>query len=323
MKIIDKIRNLSTSDKYLCIIIAIAVTITVCIVVRLNTKIIIKFDLPTESSQVAENQPAVNENITNTPAVTENTTSAPVTENTTASGTTTESTTASGTTAENTTAAPENTTAANNNAGTAITAKEDIIALYNTAVNKVKTEATKVTRNFRNCRYDADKSVLPSAVAKMGNPMMEKYVKDDTEPVEYLTKEEIIENFPVPKQEYSSKLTAADVTKATCVDNGTEYEITLYLADSTNPTAGVGVGAGCHFMDTTSITSNEAAASMIKKFDAIYEGCVIKCKIDKATNRVTWANFYTPFTIDAVVNIIVELSTTVVMSYERDYTITY
>ena len=62
---------------------------------------------------------------------------------------------------------------------------------------------------------------------------------------------------------------------------------------------------------------------MIKKFDAIYEGCVIKCKIDKATNRVTWANFYTPYTIDAVVTIIVELATTVVMSYERDYTITY
>ncbi len=37
--------------------------------------------------------------------------------------------------------------------------------------------------------------------------MVEKYVKDDVEPVDYLTKEEIIENYPAPKQNYSSKLT--------------------------------------------------------------------------------------------------------------------
>ena len=305
MKIIDKIKNLITENKLISLAVAAVVVIVICIIGMMNTKVTVRVEFPTASSQEAETQPVINENVTNAP-VAEATTSAPAAENTTAGNT-----------------ATENTTAASTNAGTAITDKEQIIALYNTAVNKVKTEATKVTRNFRNCRYDAEKSVLPSAVAKMGNPMMEKYVKDDTEPVEYLTKEEIIENFPVPKQEYSSKLTAADVVNATCVDNGTEYEITLYLADSTNPTAGVGVGAGCHFMDTTSITSNEAAATMIKKFDAIYEGCVIRCKIDKATNRVTWANYYTPFTIDAVVNIIVELVTTVVMSYERDYTITY
>ncbi len=206
----------------------------------------------------------------------------------------------------------------------ALSSKEEIIALYNEASNKVKTEASKVTRNFKNTRYDASKSVLPSSLESMANPMMEKYIKDDVEPVEYLTKEEIIENYPAPKQEYSSVLTAADVDEATCNDNGTEYEITLTLASSFNPSVGSGVGAACHIMDVNSITSNEAAASMLKKFDAIYEGCVIKCKIDKDTKRVTWANFYTPLTIDAIVNVVFsEVATTVVMSYERDYTITY
>lgn len=201
---------------------------------------------------------------------------------------------------------------------------EEIVALFNEAVNKVKIEATKITRNFKNTRYDTEKSVLPSALQSMANPMVEKYVKDDPEPVEYLTKEEIIENFPVPKQEYSSKLSAADVTSAVCTDNGTEYEITINLATSINPTAGVGVGAACHFMDVSSIVSSEAASSMLKKFDATYEGCVIKCKIDKASNRVTWANYYTPFCIDAIVNVVLsEVQTTVYMSYERDYTITY
>ena len=206
--------------------------------------------------------------------------------------------------------------------GNAPTEKADIVALYNSAANKVKVEAKKVTRNFKNTRYDTSKSVLPSALESMANPMIEKYVKDDTDHVDYLTKEDIIENYPAPKQTYSSKLTPADVTEATCVDNGKEYVITLKLASCKNPTAGVKVGAACHIMDVTSIKASDS--SMIKKFDAIYEGCVIRCKIDKATNRITWANFYTPFTIDAVVNLFFsELVTVAVMSYERDYTITY
>lgn len=205
--------------------------------------------------------------------------------------------------------------------GTTALSKAEIVALYNEAANKVKTDAKKVTRNFKNTRYDTSKSVLPSALQSMANPMIEKYVKDEVEPVHYLTKEDIIENYPAPKQTYSSKLTVSDVSEATCVDNGKEYVITLKLASCKNPTAGVKVGAACHIMDVTSIKASDS--SMIKKFDAIYEGCVIKCKIDKATNRVTWANFYTPFTIDAVVKIFSEVTTIAVMSYERDYTITY
>lgn len=202
--------------------------------------------------------------------------------------------------------------------------KEEIIALYNQASNRVKNEAKKITRNFKNTRYDTDKSVLPPALESMANPMVEKYVKDDVEPVDYLTKEEMIENYPAPKQTYSSKLTPADVDEATCVDNGKEYVITLKLASCKNPSPGVKVGAACHIMDVNSITSSDAAKSMINKFDALYSGCVIKCKIDKATNRVTWANFYTPFVIDADINVLFSnVIATIYMSYERDYTITY
>ncbi len=202
--------------------------------------------------------------------------------------------------------------------------KEEIIAFYNQAANRVKDEAKKITRNFKNTRYDTDKSVLPPALESMANPMVEKYVKDDIEPVDYLTKEEIIENYPAPKQTYSSKLTPADVDEATCVDNGKEYVITLKLASCKNPTAGVRVGAACHIMDVSSITSSDAAKSMINKFDALYSGCVIKCKIDKDTNRIIWANFYTPFVIDADINVLFSnVIATIYMSYERDYTITY
>lgn len=265
----------------------------------------INANLTGDGQSVSVNAPVTNAPVTNVPVTNSPVTNAPVTNAPSVS--------------ENAASAPSAAPS-----GTAPTSKEDIIALYNEASNKVKTEATKVTRNFKNTRYDEAQSVLPSALKSMADPMMEKYLKDDTEPVEYLTKEEIIENYPAPKQTYSSMLTAADVTEATCIDNGTEYEITLNLATSVNPTPGAGVGAACHIMDVSSITSNEAASKMIKKFDTNYSGCVIKCKIDKASNRVIWANFYTPFSIDAVVNVVFsDVSTIIFMSYERDYTVTY
>ena len=63
---------------------------------------------------------------------------------------------------------------------------------------------------------------------------------------------------------------------------------------------------------------------LILKFDALYSGCIIKCKIDKDTNRVIRADFYTPFVIDADINVLFSnVIATIYMSYERDYTITY
>lgn len=282
--------------KGLCIALAIIVLFGSGFFVGSLRNFNIKVNVSSDVQQiVATNPPVTNATVTTAPAV-----AAPPADNTATAPTSDPST------------------------GSAPTSKEEIVALYNEAANKVKTEATKVTRNFKNTRYDKDQSVLPSALNSMASPMIEKYVTDDTTPVEYLTKEEIIENFPAPKQEYSSVLTANDVTDATCTDNGTEYEITLNLAPCVNPSYGSGVGAACHIMETGAMTSNETVAKMIKKFDTTYEGCVIKCKIDKATKRVTWANYYTPFKIDAVVNVVLsDVDAVFVMSYERDYTVTY
>ena len=201
---------------------------------------------------------------------------------------------------------------------------EEIVALFNEAVNKVKTDATKVTKNFELRKYDDAQSVIPSALNSLAKTMMDKYMGDDTEPIDYATKEDIIANYQVPGESYCSQLTAADVTSATCTDNGTEYEVVLNIAENVNPVQGSGIGAACDIIDSEQVTSNEMVSSILKEFTITYSGCIIKCKIDKATNRVTWANYLTPLTIDALASVVITtVDAKVVLSFEKDYTITY
>ncbi len=201
---------------------------------------------------------------------------------------------------------------------------EEIVALFNEAVNKVKTDATKVTKNFELRKYDDAQSVIPSALNSLAKTMMDKYMGDDTEPIDYATKEDIIANYQVPGESYCSQLTAADVTSATCTDNGTEYEVVLNIAENVNPVQGSGIGAACDIIDSDQVTSNEMVSSILKEFTITYSGCIIKCKIDKATNRVTWANYLTPLTIDALASVVITtVDAKVVLSFEKDYTITY
>lgn len=201
---------------------------------------------------------------------------------------------------------------------------EEIVNLFNEAVNKVKTDATQVTKNFEMRNYDSAQSVIPSALNSLASNLMDQYLGDDTEPIVYATKEEIVANYQVPEQTYCSQLTAADVASATCTDNGTEYELTLNLNESVNPVQGTGVGAACDVVEAGQVTSNGAVAAILKEFTITYSNCVIKCKIDKETMRVTWANYLTPLTIDALVSVVVaSVDAKVVLSFEKDYTIAY
>lgn len=222
---------------------------------------------------------------------------------------------------DGTTSAAQTTTAASTGAPSST---EEIVALFNEASDKVKTEATKVVKNFENRDFDGEQSIIPAGLDSLANSLMNQYLGDDTEPIEFASNQDIIANYPVPEQSYSSKLSAADVAEATCNDNGTEYEITLKLSTSENPSAGVGVGAACDVIESSQVTSNAAVSKILKEFTITYYDCVIKCKIDKETKRITWSNYVTPLTIDALVNVVfTTVDAKVVLSFEKDYTVTY
>ena len=242
---------------------------------------------------------------------------------------TTQPTTA--TTTQPTTAPTTQAPAENNGGETATTAPQasngekttaEIIQLYNDSANKVKTSATQVVKNYEYRRMNEETMVVPSALKGMASTIIPKFMSDDLEPQVYDTPDLIKEKFIVPKADYTSKLTEADVVEATCTDNGTEYEIMIKVKDETNPVQGAGVGAAFDVLEMGDMTSGEYG-NMIKKFDCQYFDCVLKCKIDKASGNMTWANYKTPLIMDMEVNMLGTHQVSCEVSFEKDYTITY
>ena len=197
--------------------------------------------------------------------------------------------------------------------------KAEIIAMFNESADRVKTEATKVVKNYEYKKMLEEYLEVPSVLNGMMDTFMGSVMKDDLEPQEY-TGEMIIEKYPVPRETWTSKLTEADVAEATCIDNGTEYEITLKLVETINPSVGSGVAAA---MDTITEEDKAGIPDMVSKMDMRYFDCVIKCKIDKATGRTTWSNYTSPVVFDCEVKMFGTHVVKMGLSFEKDYTITY
>lgn len=209
---------------------------------------------------------------------------------------------------------------AENEAGTMSVA--EIVELYNKSANKVKTDAVKVVKNYEDREMPEDKLQIPGVLKALASSLIPTLMGDDTDPIEYATREEITENFMVPGQSYGSVLTEADVVEATCTDNGTEYEIMIKVKNEQNPVVGKGVGAAFDVIEASEIAENENA-KMLESFVAEYYDCVLKCKIDKATGNMTWANYMTPLVLDVVVNMFGTHEAAVGLSFEKDYNMFY
>lgn len=197
---------------------------------------------------------------------------------------------------------------------------DEIVELFNTSANKIKNEATKVVKNYEYRTVNEDKLVVPSSLESIAQDMMTRFMNDDLEPIEYTTSEEIKENYMVPSQSYVSELSASDVEKATFKDNGKEYEITIKAKQQKNPTAGVGLGAAFDVIEAHEVAEK---TSLIEKFDTTYYDCTVKCKIDKKTGRMTWANYTTPLVLDCTVKVFRSIDASVGLTFEKDYNIYY
>ena len=197
---------------------------------------------------------------------------------------------------------------------------EEIVKLFNTSANKIKTDAKKVVKNYEKRTVNEEQLKMPENLEATGREMMKKFMSDDTEPIVYETREDIRNEYIVPDQDYVSKLTAATVVKATCVDKGSTYEIYIKLKDQKNPTAGNGVGAVCDVIEGYEIAEK---VSMMKKFDTYYSNCEIKATIDKATGRMTHSNYKTPLILALTVSMFGTHDIKVGFTFEKDYTITY
>ena len=221
---------------------------------------------------------------------------------------------------ETTTEAATTAPAENNTAGVPST-KAEIIALFNESANKVKTDATKVVKNYEYRTHLEEYLEMPKALESMAGSLMSTVFKDDLEPIEYTTKEDIVANYQVPGVDWVSQLTEAEVAEATCTDNGSEYEVMLKLNPTKDPEPGVGVAKA--FDTITPAEIKESAPPILQTFSTEYFDCVVKCKIDKATGHTTWANYKSPLIMDVTVKMGVTMDAKMGLCFEKDYTITY
>lgn len=197
--------------------------------------------------------------------------------------------------------------------------KAEIIEVFNKAANAVKTDAKSVTRNFKKQQHLSEYTVLPSVAQSIGSGLIDTFLKDSTEVKVYDTPELIKEKFPVENETWSSKATEADITEATCTDDGTNYNITLKFVEGTDPN---GTGVANAFSCLT-LEDIKEAASMVETASFKYFDAVIECKVDKATGQLIWANYHLPMVLSVDAKIVVSVSGSVGMMFEWDYSIAY
>ena len=198
---------------------------------------------------------------------------------------------------------------------------EEIVAYFNASANRIKTEATKVTKNWEKRYVDLDKLIVPSVLESTAKSMMSTFMKDDTEPIIYDTREEIVSEYIVPDQNYVSKLTPDAVTEAKCTDKGDTYEIFIRLKAEKNPTAGKGVGSVCDVIEAHEIA--EKAPSMLEEMSTNYSNCTVTAVIDKESGRVISSVYSTPLVMYMKVNLFGTHVVQAAITFTKDYTIEY
>ncbi len=250
-----------------------------------------------------------------TPAVSQTPTPAPA-QSTTAAPAASESTPAAP--ADSTTAAPAGSKTDNSTPAGAPSSPAEIIKLYNESANKIKTNASKVTRNFEDLQHNSEYTEMPGALQSIGTGLISQFLKKNETPVDY-TGADIQANFPVKGESYVSKITEADIASATCNDDGTNYNITLKFNECTDP-EGTGCAAAFNVIKPDEVYS---AAKVVKNFSCRYYDAVIECKIDKASGNITWIKFTLPMVLSVTAKVVVTLDAKVGMTFVDDYSITY
>ena len=185
----------------------------------------------------------------------------------------------------------------------------DVVAYFNTAINKVKPNAKKITLNKEvNSPAGSIEGNLPKTLTNMADSLIAKNMgeKDlstlDPGMVNATTVAQKNAMFPVENESWSSKLTADDVAKFDVKDNGNSYTITLYIKDdepSTSTAHGQGHNGKVFSVIMPSIVTDNAgpAASVIKDVKTGHKNGYVKVNVDKDTGNVTSATYYFEWTL--------------------------
>lgn len=220
----------------------------------------------------------------------------------------------------------------NNSASSGVTpstsemSTSDIVSLYNSSVNRVKSEATTVTRNYKKLESLPEYLELPSAIESIGSAAIKQFVKGSDTPESWSTKEEINTVFPVGGTDYSSHLTADMVQSASCEDKGTSYQVEIKLYDDTITSPSKGQGYAGVFNTVTASTFDDINIPTVTFNEVTVKGIngSISCTIDKNTKHVTDITFRNADVLSMDVKVAFSnLKAQFALSAEENYTIQY
>lgn len=207
-----------------------------------------------------------------------------------------------------------------------VMSKEQIVELYNTEVNKVKNEASTLTRNYKHVSAPEDQLELPGAIQGIGKTAIGTFVKGTDSPETWTSKEDIQIVFPVGNTDYSSHLTADMVETAVCEDTGDSYKITLKLYDDKLTSPAKGEGYAGVFNTVTASTFSEISIPTVtfNRVDINGVDGSIACTVDKASQRVTEITFTETDILALEVKVVVaSLNVKLALATEENYTVAY
>lgn len=189
--------------------------------------------------------------------------------------------------------------------------KEEIVEYFNTAVNKVKTDAKSVTRNYSKISLNGS-TTLPSALNGVLRLLggADKFLGDQlsknskTTPETFTGSAAIKGVFPVENETWASKLTAADVQSATCTEKDGKYTITITtVADGKSSSVQHGQGHAPKAFNVIlpGVVNDNipgAAASLVGTATMNYPSSKVVIVVDAATGNVEKANYDLNWTIN-------------------------
>lgn len=185
----------------------------------------------------------------------------------------------------------------------------DILAYFNTAINKVKPNAKQITLNSEvNSTAGGISGNLPGTLTSMADSLIADNMgaKDlsslDPGMVNATTTEQKNAMFPVENESWSSKLTADDISSATYTEADGKYTITILVkedAPSTDTAHGTGHNGKVFSVIMPSIVTDNAgpAASFIKDVQTGHKDGKIVVTVDKETGNVEAATYYFVWTL--------------------------
>ena len=220
----------------------------------------------------------------------------------------------------------EQPTAAPADTGNSAMSTEQIVELYNSSANRVKAEATTLTRNYKKLESLPEYLELPSAIQGIGSAAIKQFVKGSDTPESWTSKEDMQAVFPVGGTDYTSHMTPDMVESATCTDTGSAYQIEIKLYDDriTSPEKGTGYAGVFNTVTASSITSVSIPTVTFNTVDVNGINGSISCTIDKSSKRVTDITFRNTdiLAIGAKVAFS-EVTAKLALAVEENYTIAY